>query len=240
MMYSLALLSFDFHEKDEIIIPPEAMPSAGVAVSWTGKSVTNAPPTNNDARLESLWRIHEAVQRAYLRQAPAQFVRENYDQFAIYFELMRVLHRGQALVARVFGADNAPRPSGPAATVPSKMHAMTVQAMMTVLLQLSPRYACFNEFCGLQGVFPVDAAVYYDEKLVALVEVDGEFHYKLLGQQLRRKDWLKEFLYRCHYPTVPLYRMRLDQLQVIGYPRAGEALANWINRDVQIKIGNIA
>ena len=30
-------------------------------------------------------------------------------------------------------------------------------------------------WCGLHGVFPVDCAVYFKE---ALVEIDGEFHYK--------------------------------------------------------------
>lgn len=133
-------------------------------------------------------------------------------------------------MAQIFGTE--PQPSGPAGTVPSKMHAMTIQAMMHVLQGLSGQFECVNEFSGLLGVFPVDAAVYHDGNLVALVEVDGEFHYKLLGQQLRRKDRLKEFLYRCHYPNVPLYRMRSDQLQVIGYPTAGQALANWIYKSV--------
>merc|ERR1711988_1728514 len=49
-----------------------------------------------------------------------------------------------------------------------------------------------HEFNGLiRGVFPVDAAVYCNDELVALIEIDGEFHYKQLGQQLRRKDQLK-------------------------------------------------
>ena len=57
-------------------------------------------------------------------------------------------------------------------------------------------YSVVNEFVGLHGVMPLDAAVYKGEEAVALVEIDGEFHYKSLGQQLRRKDVFKEHLYR--------------------------------------------
>lgn len=219
MMYSLALLSFDSYSPEDIV-------AAGIAIGEGAGS-----DKNDKERREALWRIHEAVLHAFLRKDPAQYQRENYDQFAVYFELLRVLKGGQGLVTRLCG--RPPQPSGPAGTVPSKMHAMTVQAMATALGKLSPAYEYCNEFNGLQGVFPIDAAVFHAGELVALVEVDGEFHYKSLGQQLRRKDRLKEFLYRCHYPTVPLCRMRCDQLQVIGYPRAGEALASWIHKQVE-------
>jgi len=82
---------------------------------------------------------------------------------------------------------------------------------------------------GLHGVFPIDAAVYYQNNLVAFVEIDGEFHYKQLGQVLRRKDRMKEFLYKRHYPTIPLFRIRSDQCTVIGMGRAGRELAIWIS-----------
>ena len=82
---------------------------------------------------------------------------------------------------------------------------------------------------GLHGVFPIDAAVYYQNNLVAFVEIDGEFHYKQLGQVLRRKDRMKEFLYKRHYPNIPLFRIRSDQCTVIGVRRAGRELAVWIS-----------
>ena len=84
-------------------------------------------------------------------------------------------------------------------------------------------------------MFPVDSAVYYNDKLVALVEIDGEFHYKQLGQLLRRKDKMKEFLYKYHYPTLPLFRIRSDQCTVIGVARAGKELACWISSLVVAK-----
>ena len=35
-------------------------------------------------------------------------------------------------------------------------------------------------------------------------------------KELRRKDRLKEFLYRQHYPAIPLYRLRIDQISQLG------------------------
>ena len=188
-----------------------------------------------ELKMQSLMGINEAVLRRFKAVDVSEFNFENYDQFAMYFEIMRIFPEGQKLVASVYGADTPPpQPSGPTGTVPSRMHAQTVQHMLEDLQATSPDFSCFNEFNGLQGVFPVDCAVYYKDALVALVEVDGEFHYKLLGQQLRRKDRLKEHLYRCHYPNIPLYRMRTDQLNVIGYPKAGGALAKWIVKDLDL------
>jgi len=100
-----------------------------------------------------------------------------------------------------------------------------------------------NEFNGLGGVFPVDVGVYYDEKLVAFVEIDGEFHYKFNSRadvssddgwngKLRRKDQFKEACYRHKYPDVPLFRIRSDQCEQLGMDRAGLALANWIDAHV--------
>jgi len=213
VMYSLALMTFDFDYNVEVV---------------AGAGATQAESLY-EQRLRSLWCIHRSVLEAFKNAPPDMFEKENYDQFAIYFELMRSIPVGQQMVLEMFG--ESPRPSGPSGTVPSRMHAMTVQPMMEKLQQLDPSFNGFNEFCGLNGVFPIDTAVFLKDELVALVEVDGEFHYKLQGQQLRRKDRLKEHLYKHHYPHIPLYRMRSDQLHALGYNKAGEALAYWIARD---------
>jgi hypothetical protein len=141
---------------------------------------------------------------------------------------MRVVPKGSELVMDILGYH--PRTSGPSATIQSKLHAKTSNSMLTHLLNHSIDFDIFNEFNGLQGVFPIDTAVYYKNELVALVEIDGEYHYK--SQQLRRKDRLKDFLYRHHYSNIPLYRMKYDQINVIGTSKAGQALANWIARDL--------
>ena len=203
MMYALALLTFDFD------------------ATLDG---------NKKEHEEVLWIIHNAVVRAYRDADPTLFATEHFDQFAIYFEMMKTLPRGKQLVEQVLGC--IPNSSGPAGHVPSRMHAVTVTTMIEFLQQNeSPEYNCFHEFSGLGGVFPVDSAVYFGNTLVALVEVDGERHYKQNWEQLRRKDQLKEHLYRFHYPGIPMYRLRNDQLDVLGYKRGGEALAMWIAKE---------
>lgn len=137
--------------------------------------------------------------------------------------------------------------SGPSGTVPSRLHTSCAQHMLESLNQTplgmsgpGERFAIFNEFNGLGGVFPIDIGVYFDSALVAFVEIDGEFHYKFdpsedPGQgrrsgptQLRRKDRLKEFCYRGKFSHVPLFRIRSDQCDELGFARAGAALAGWI------------
>ena len=234
-MYSLALMTFDFYSAEELVGTENDLTTnkitAGRGFNTAAENINTLETGDAAQRRKSLWRIHEAVLAAFkVKQQTMEFLQENYDQFAIYFELMRVLKYGVPLVERKFGKQ--PKLSGPAGTIPSNLHAMTVRALMYELNKISPRYECQNEFSGLDGVFPVDAAIYHNGALIALVEVDGEFHYKSLGQQLRRKDRLKEFLYRCHYPNIPLYRMRIDQLDVLGFSGAGAALATWISKDI--------
>ena len=194
----------------------------------TTTTTTNTISDEKELRLKNIWKIHEILIRLFKKTGPELFEKENFDQFAIYFELMRVVPKGSELVMDILGYH--PRTSGPSATIPSKLHATTSNSMLTHLLNHSIDFDIFNEFNGLQGVFPIDTAVYYKNELVALVEIDGEYHYK--SQQLRRKDRLKDFLYRHHYSNIPLYRMKYDQINVIGTSKAGQALANWIARDL--------
>merc|ERR1711991_166153 len=175
-----------------------------------------------------LWKFHDIILNAFARIPVTDYCKENYDQFAMYFELMRVVRGGNELVYRVLG--RVPRTTGPCATIPSRLHSTTIHAMLARLnsekiyqKRTQPgnyqametrrsieSYSVVNEFVGLYGVMPVDAAVYYENIPVALVEIDGEFHYKSLGQQLRRKDVFKEHLYRVRPPLLiclfsPLY-----------------------------------
>jgi len=138
-----------------------------------------------------------------------------------------------------------PIPSGPSPNVPSKFHARAVHTVKQFLdiqycqlhgLQQPPAvtssssfysntvspsdytspFEIFNEFSGLQGIMPIDAAVYYNGDLLAFVEIDGDFHYHETTQMLRRKDKMKEMLYGVHYPNIPLFRIKSDQARIIG------------------------
>ena len=212
---------------------------------------TSFPPLDESSpAAQAIWSVLRTALEAFTRIPSDMYKKENFDQFAMFFELLDVIPGGHQLLTEITGSSIIPRISGPSANVPSRLHTRTVHAMLdslgviysvrragstdtsatspASLLKASEGFDIVNEFSGLRGVFPIDAAVYHNNQLVALVEIDGEFHYKALGQNLRRKDQFKEFLYRCHYPYLPLFRIRSDQCAVIGTDRAGEALATWI------------
>lgn len=211
LMYSLAKITFDFD-----------VDLTGTAASTSTSARKKS--TSNPSSL--LLQIHTCLLESFRRLSPRDIQSENYDQLAIYFELLVTIPGGEALAKRVLG--RVPSMSGPAATVPSRLHANMVNSILHFLLKISPEYNIYNEFCGLSGTFPIDAAVYLGDTLVAFVEIDGEFHYKQLAQKLRRKDKLKEHLYKVKYPDVPLFRIRSDQCSAIGFERAGQSLASWI------------
>lgn len=149
--------------------------------------------------------------------------RENYDQIAVFFALVEALPNGKNVIESILG--HIPQVSGPAALVPSGLHAKVMEFTMK---HLDSRFTTQNEFNGLKGIFPIDAAIYVGDDLLAFIEVDGEYHYK--GQQeLRRKDRLKEFLYKTRFPSVPLYRVRHDQCEALGFMKLGRSLAAWLS-----------
>ena len=205
---------------------------------------------------------------------------------------------------------------GPGAIIPSRLHASIAVPLLKNIERFSPSYSLFHEFSGLYGKlllsynphyrqfyisclggYDVDIAVFYEDNLVALVEIDGRFHYRQLDNPsastkaavgindddnnknavvsatsneindnesssdegdidgtilnsnidvaseqftLRRKDLMKEFLYRKRYPNVPLYRRKVDDIEAVGYSRAGKALASQIHTDYQKKLSEVS
>ena len=96
------------------------------------------------------------------------------------------------------------------------------------------------EASSFDGVFPVDAAIKCNGQVVALLEVDGPHHYRHDGK-LRRKDKLKEAMYRKKYPYCTLYRVRWDEANKLGSDTVGKELADIIiplAKDVQNPINN--
>ena len=95
----------------------------------------------------------------------------------------------------------------------------------THVINLNPEASSFD------GVFPVDAAVSYDDEVVALIEVDGPHHYRHDGK-LRRKDLLKEAMYQKKFPHCELHRIRWDEANKMGSDVVGRAV-------VEILVGTI-
>lgn len=228
IMYSIAILTFDFDYS--LLSYEDGINNPDYSITTFLKKNTSKKEEDK-MKLALLWRIHKILIETFISIDKATYEMENYDQFAIYFEFLKVAPGGKELVNEIIGY--MPCPSGPMASLPSRMHSYVAQVMLSKLNFHSKDFSVFNEFLGTGGVFPIDSAIYYQDELVAFVEIDGEFHYKQLSQQLRRKDRLKEFLYRFHFPHVPLYRMRSDQILAVGTAKAGEALAHWIIKYVK-------
>ncbi len=116
-----------------------------------------------------------------------------------------------------------------------------VMASLQSALTISSDEISINaEASSFDGVFPVDAAIKCNGQVVALLEVDGPHHYRHDGK-LRRKDKLKEAMYRKKYPYCTLYRVRWDEANKLGSDLIGKELAEIIiplAKDVQNPINN--
>lgn len=185
--------------------------------------------------MEILWKLHELLLNVWIRinnklpiASGDNIVAcvDHYDQFGVYFEMMQNIPSCKEYAISILRS--IPKVTGPHPDIPSYLHAQIVKYLIESLNEKDENYSIFNEFSGFQGVFPIDCAVYKNNELVAFVEIDGEFHYNPINQELRRKDRLKEKLYSLAYPNVPLFRVKNEQVSVIGYPDSGRILASWI------------
>jgi hypothetical protein len=207
LMYSLALLTFDA--------------DSSAFASAVDEQINGSLPHTQSENI--LLNVHSALLKLFVELDQATYYKENFDQFGVYFAFMRAWPGGEKLVLSLLG--EIPSTTGPTATIPSWLHTRTIESTMS---WLNGRFSVQHEFNGLNGVFPVDAGIFFNDKLLVFIEVDGEFHYKGI-QQLRRKDRLKEFLYRHAFPNIPLYRIRHDQCELLGYDKVGKSLALWIS-----------
>lgn len=217
LMYAISLLTFDADNVPTSQCMEQALKGT--------KTVTNT---------DILFDIHTEIILKFHTWKEVDFEQENYDQFEVYFEFMRTIPYAVEWITSLIGY--MPQASGPCAPIPSVLHTKTIQATMA---NLDPsEFSVFHEFNGLRGgVFPIDCAVYYHDKLLAFIEVDGNYHYKNIDgefkrnwseHQLRRKDRLKESLYKNKFPHIPLYRIRSDQVNALGFEKIGQVMASWL------------
>ena len=188
--------------------------------------------TDNDISYESLYQIHTTLLTEYLVHT---FPRNN-DQLSVYFTHLLLTKGGKELVKSL--KIEIPFIRGPSADIPSESHEYIIHTTENYLKKSSINcndFSFFHEFNGLPThIFPVDTAVWYKDKLLALIEIDGEYHYQ--GTKLRRKDQLKEFLYNSVYKDVIFIRKRIDQFEYEDLYLVGIELANTLidlskNRD---------
>merc|ERR1711871_1835480 len=94
VMYSLSLLTFDVEDPNYKINGGE---------NW-------------EESVDLMWEVHEIVLKFYCTLDPAEYHKENYDQFAMYFEMMSINPKGVELMNRVL-TNVEPCFSGPAGTI---------------------------------------------------------------------------------------------------------------------------
>jgi len=116
--------------------------------------------------------------------------------------------------------------------VPSKLQESVISALTNALRRRNHALEVANEYSAFSGVFPVDATVFEGELPVAFVEVDGPHHFHFSAAEgrakLRRKDIMKETLYRRKHPTATFIRVRYDQVDHFGSKYVGSEIADFI------------
>jgi hypothetical protein len=116
--------------------------------------------------------------------------------------------------------------------VPSKLQESVISALTSALRRRNHALEVSNEYSAFSGVFPVDATVFEGELPVAFVEVDGPHHFHFSAAEgrakLRRKDIMKETLYRRKHPTATFIRVRYDQVDHFGSKYVGSEIADFI------------
>lgn len=198
-----------------------------------------APQTSQ----EFLFNILVAIIHKYFSLDHKQFESDSWDQLAMFYETLRVIPGGNVLFSYAVGNESQTIPllSGPSGTIPSIFHSVMADKLLDRLnalplpLNRSKEWSweLCHEFNGIGNIFPVDIAVYESKKLICFVEVDGSFHYSSSpSHHLRRKDVLKEKIYRHHFPEIPLFRIRDDQDNAMA-----ESLDRMI-RGIEIKASN--
>ena len=109
----------------------------------------------------------------------------------------------------------------------SRLQLSVVSALAEALTARSTPYRLQNEYSAFGGALPVDATVFREDRVVAFIEIDGPHHYSAAGL-LRRKDALKEALYRKKHPGAAYCRVRHDQVRLLGERRVGERVADLV------------
>jgi hypothetical protein len=109
----------------------------------------------------------------------------------------------------------------------SKLHISVVQSLTEALQRRSSVFVLENEYSAFGGTLPVDATIFREGKVVAFIEIDGPHHYS--RGVLRRKDLLKEMLYRKKHPGAVFARVRHDQVKRFGTKEIGDRVADFVS-----------
>ena len=182
-----------------------------------------------DSSDEVLWIIHKQFLLTYKRFTLAhddwmnRFSIEDNSQLNNYFSFLKTVDHGRRLVNEILTC--FPSCHHHPIAKSSKRHLTFINSLKHRLNEKingesdvskvngdDDLFSAKNEFIGEHDLSPIDAALYYNNKLIAFIEVDGEHHYN--NNDLRREDLFKVYLYNNYYPTIPIlrHRLRIDKM----------------------------
>lgn len=150
------------------------------------------------------------------------------SQFIVFFALLETIPDGKEMAAKYFpdGVTMPPQPSFLPIT-PTAAHLAVGERLSLLLTASDGLYRVANEFAGFNGAIDIDLAVFHQDQLIALIEVDGKAHYKANGT-LKRADQLKGALYAHCYPEAVMYRVTNEQVRDNGAAAVAKKLADQI------------
>lgn len=154
------------------------------------------------------------------------------EQILIYISTLQTLTPlGQTVTDRPKCTLRADKPF----VKPSKLQQGVVSALTSALRRKNADFEVEDEYSAFSGAFPVDATIFEGDKPVAFVEVNGPQHYREDGR-LRRKDLMKEALYRGKYPDASFTRVRFDQINRLGSSYVGAQVAQFISNSPPVRV----
>ena len=183
---------------------------------------------------EELTQVHIALldSISLIGVGSGQFSEAEKEQILIYISTVQTLTPlGRSVKSRPRCILRADKPF----TKPSKLQQSVVSALTSALRDKSSDFEVEDEYSAFSGAFPVDATIFEGDKPVAFVEVNGPQHYRADGR-LRRKDLIKEALYRGKYPDASFTRVRFDQVNRLGSSYVGAQVAQFISNSPPVRV----
>jgi hypothetical protein len=177
---------------------------------------------------EELAPVHLALLDSISRIGVCVFSEPEKEQILIYIHTLQTLtHLDAEAVASHSPGCGMLRADKPYVR-PSRLQQSVVSSLAAALKRRTiAELEVTNEYSAFDGAFPVDATIFEGDRPVAFVEVDGPQHYREDGL-LRRKDLMKEALYRRKHPHASFTRVRFDQVNRLGSGFVGAQVANYV------------
>mmetsp|Transcript_18013 Transcript_18013/g.39954 ORF Transcript_18013/g.39954 Transcript_18013/m.39954 type:complete len:480 (+) Transcript_18013:3-1442(+) len=226
--YGLSILSFDIENPSDVAF-------RGVhetLLSIIKEAGRGALPLELDGDVDTELTLDSRVPYKQAQGTQSQGLnvqeREQLRIFAHYLQVMQFISDTKRIPPSLLRipSSRGPSKSPQQLAQSSKLHERVVRGLEAAFdfADVTDEFSIQLEMSSFDGVFPVDAAVSRRGQIIALLEVDGPHHYRSDGS-LRRKDLLKEAMYRRKHPGSTFHRIRWDEENKVGSDVLGEELA---------------